>query len=104
MIIKYAMEDLEALNFNYVVQINNHEHHDCIFDCTNPGFWIEKRISFVVVNDVDTCFMHGFFYGRNEEMPKAELIIRLNKNEKRYYRVLNAKELAWFNNWLRNKP
>ena len=96
--IEYSKDDLKSLNFNYIVQINNNVHYDCIFSCPNPMFWIEKRIRFVVAHSAENYSMHGYYYGSNT-FTEQELVDRLNKSKERYYRILNDKELAWFNNW-----
>lgn len=95
--IEYSLDDLRKLNFNYIVQIENHKHYDCIFDSENEGFWIEKRMKVVVVND-DACSIHGYYYG-SKVYTKNELVEYLNHSESRYYRLLNTKELKWFCNW-----
>lgn len=99
--IEYSKDDLKSLNFNYIVQVGQHKHQDCIFDCPNPMFWIEKRIKFVVAHDGKgkSCALQGYYYGL-ETFTTRGLVERLNKSEGRYYRLLNAKELEWFNNWL----
>jgi hypothetical protein len=100
MIIKYSVEDLPLLNFRYVVQLNNHDTQDCIFDSGNTMFWVEKRIRFVSVNP-DGCYLLGMYYTNHEKLSKDRLVQILNGNEKRYYRLLNSKELDYFTKWLK---
>lgn len=92
MIIKYSVEDLPSLNFRYVVQINNHAHEPMIFNCSNPGFWIEKRLAFISCHNSESCYMHGCYYDTSHKMTSEELVERLNRNDSRYYRLLNIKE------------
>lgn len=102
MIIKYSEDDLKKLNFQYVVQMDNHHHHECIFECKNPGFWIEKRMKVIIANG-EAFGMFGYFYGGSEQLTKEKLLARLNGNAERYYRVLNKKEVDWFTEWLRDR-
>jgi hypothetical protein len=102
-IIKYSVDDLASLNFRYMIQVSNHETAECVFHCDNPGFWLEKRLRFVVRNDDETCFLHGYYYGQKSPMTAEDLVALLNKGDKRYYRLLNNKELRWLNNWLQGQ-
>ena len=102
MIIKYCKEDLAKLNFRYIVQINNHDHHDNIFDGkTNTSFWIEKRMKFVTSHpcsndELVSCYLTGCYYG-HKAFTAPELVEALNRSEGRYYRLLTEEELAAFN-------
>ncbi len=101
MIIKYSKDDLPALNFRYVVQMDNHQHEENIFESKNPDFWIEKRLYLVSVNQ-DGCSISGFYYGQ-KTLSEEELVERLNDNDERYFRTLNKAELASFNKWLEDE-
>ena len=104
MIIKYSVGDLPNLNFRYLVQIENHEHYknDNIFDPdngTNAGFWIEKRLKFLVAN-YEGWTLSGAYYGHSSYESPEELVEHLNGSDTRYYRALSKQEVMCLTNIL----
>ena len=101
--IEYSVDDLKHLNFRYMLQVDDHKDSSCVFgDDTNNGFWLEKRLKFIVCNDYKNCSMNGYYYtySKHLNMTKEELVHSLNKSPNRHYRQLTIKELDWLNNYL----
>lgn len=106
-------KDIVNLKGKFVVQLNNtHDEPDMTDNFrANPGFWLEKRISFIgVLYGVDgiphiepkeqLVIMNGLYYTHgiytNEEFIFCwnHYLPGKSKNE-RYHRLLTNKELGW---------
>lgn len=88
MIMKVTEADARKLSGKFIIQINK-DDPDVTLDTTkNLDFFLEKRVSFVVGRMVT-----GLYYERRTFDTDEEFVSWFNDNDKRFHRLLTAKEL-----------
>ena len=122
-------KDIKTLQGHFIVQLNKDQDSPCMagkFEA-NPGFWMEKRISFVgciygsdgapyikpdeslvILNGIYYC--HGIYtqalfvdYFNDYVWTDSKGVVNEDNKGKRYHRLLTGNELDWLNKQLKKQ-
>ncbi len=116
-------KDIKDVIGRWVIQLNDKDEHIDITKTENPGFWLEKRISFVgCLYGVDGyphikpkkgeqyIILNGIYYCHgvksHEEFPAFFNTCHPHYQEEgrgRFHRLMTRKELDWLNDQLKNR-
>ena len=108
-------KDIVNIIGRWIIQLNNDQSDVDITKSENPGFWLEKRISFVGTiygfdgspnivfkNKESLIVLNGIYYCHGVKTPEQFVEYFNNACERdRFHRLLTNKEHDWLNEQLK---
>lgn len=113
-----TIDSLYQITGKWIIQLRNDQENIDITKSENPGFWLEKRISFIgrlynsdgyphisfEDNKGEFIIMNGLYYCHGVYTRK-EFVEYFNNGyegkKERFHRLLTSKELDWLNEYLK---